>query len=221
MRKVCLLVLSACATFAQAKFEYWPGATYNPAVPTPAKVLGYDFGDRISSHANIVRYLKALAAAEPNRMKVFEYGKTWEGRELVYAVIGSEANIKRLPEIRAAMQRLHDPRKTPQAEAQRLMAGHAGDALAGVRRPRQRDFVARRRAGDGVSSAGRAQRQDDRRSFGQRAGDDLPVAESRRPQPLHPRLRSQRRTGAGCQSRWPPNTPNPGPAAAPIIITST
>ncbi len=86
-------------------------------------MLGYDFGDRVSSHANIVKYLQALAAAEPNRMKVFEYGKTWEGRELVYAVIGSEANIKRLPEIRAAMQKLHDPRKTSQAEAQRLMAG--------------------------------------------------------------------------------------------------
>ncbi len=123
MREVCLLLMSACAAFAQAKFEYWAGASYNPSVPTPVKVLGYDFGDRISSHANIVKYLQTLAAAEPNRMKVFEYGKTWEGRELVYAVIGSEANIKRLPEIRAAMQRLHDPRKTSQAEAQRLMTG--------------------------------------------------------------------------------------------------
>jgi len=28
-------------------------------VPTPQKVLGYDFGDRISSHANIVRCLNA------------------------------------------------------------------------------------------------------------------------------------------------------------------
>src|ERR1700733_657675 len=123
MRKVCLALLFALAAAAQPRFEYWPGSTYDPAVPTPKKVLGYDFGDRISPHANIVRYLQALAAAEPNRMKVFDYGKTWEGRELVYAVIGSEANIKRLPEIRAAMKRLHDPRKTPQADAQKLMAG--------------------------------------------------------------------------------------------------
>jgi len=123
MKKACLLLAFALTAFAQAKFEFWPGANYDAAVPTPKKVLGYDFGDRISSHANIVRYLQALAAAAPNRMKVFEYGKTWEGRELVYAVIGSEANIRRLPEIRAAMQKLHDPRKTPQAEAQKLMAG--------------------------------------------------------------------------------------------------
>ncbi len=123
MRKACLLFVCALTAFAQAKFEFWPGASYDPAVPTPKKVLGYDFGDRISSHANIVKYLQALAAAEPNRMKMFDYGKTWEGRELVYAVIGSEANIKRLPDIRAAMQRLHDPRKTSEAEAKKLMAG--------------------------------------------------------------------------------------------------
>ena len=123
MKRACLFLVFALTASAQAKFEFWPGASYDPAVPTPRKVLGYDFGDRISSHANIVRYLEALAAAAPTRMKVFEYGKTWEGRELVYAAIGSEANIRRLPEIRAAMQRLHDPRKTPQAEAQKLMAG--------------------------------------------------------------------------------------------------
>jgi hypothetical protein len=122
MKKATLLLLFALGTFAQPKFEYWPGASYDPAVPTLKKVLGYDFGDRISSHANIVRYLNALAAAEPNRVKVMDYGRTWEGRELVYAVIGSEANLKRLPEIRAAMKRLHDPRQTQPAEAQRLIA---------------------------------------------------------------------------------------------------
>jgi len=123
MKRLVLLAACALSAFAQVKFEYWPGASYDPAVPTPVKVLGYDFGDRISSHANILRYMQALAAAQPNRIKIFEYGKTWEGRELFYAVIGSEANLHRLPEIQAAMKRLHDPRKTPAAEAQRLMAG--------------------------------------------------------------------------------------------------
>jgi hypothetical protein len=123
MKRLVLLLALAVTAFAQARFEYWPGAVYDPAVPTPVKVLGYDFGDRISSHANIVRYLQALAAAQPNRVKLFEYGKTWEGRELVYAVLGSEANMRRLTEIKAAMKRLHDPRKTPAADAQKLMSG--------------------------------------------------------------------------------------------------
>jgi hypothetical protein len=36
-------------------------------VPTPRKVLGYDFGDRVSSHANIVKYIKR--ARMPSRSR--------------------------------------------------------------------------------------------------------------------------------------------------------
>ena len=39
-----------------------------------------------------MRYMETLAAAAPARMKIFEYAKTWEGRKLIYAAIGSEAN---------------------------------------------------------------------------------------------------------------------------------
>jgi hypothetical protein len=122
MRILWSLVLSSCLAFAQSPTEMWPGAQYDPSVPTFHKVLGYGPGERISSHANLMRYIEALAAAAPGRMKVFEYAKTWEGRKLVYAAIGSEANIRRLSEIKSAMQRIADPRKTPQAEAAKLMA---------------------------------------------------------------------------------------------------
>src|SRR5579884_2651147 len=123
MKLAPLVLALSVAALSQTKFEYWPGASYDPSVPTARKVLGYDFGERIARPEDIIRYLQALAAAEPGRMKVFDYGKTWEGRNLIYAVIGSEANIRRLPEIRAAMKKLHDPRRTPSAEAQKLMAG--------------------------------------------------------------------------------------------------
>jgi len=73
-------------------------------------------------HAGIVRYMEALAAAAPNRLKMFDYGETWEGRKLIYAALGSEANIRKLTEIRAQMQRIADPRKTPEAEARTIMA---------------------------------------------------------------------------------------------------
>lgn len=119
-----LAALAACAfsLSAQTKFEYWPGAVYDSAVPTHKKVLGYDPGDHVSSHAQIMQYMDALAAAYPNRMKIWEYAKTWEGRKLVYAAIGSEANIKRLPQIQADIKRLADPRKTSDADAKRIMA---------------------------------------------------------------------------------------------------
>jgi hypothetical protein len=116
-----LLVFSSCVS-AQSKFEYWPGTTYDPGVPTHRQVLGYDAGDRISSPDEIVRYMQALAAARPDRVKVRDYGRTWEGRRLIYVVVGSAANMRRLDEIKAGMAKLGDPRKTSDAEAERLVS---------------------------------------------------------------------------------------------------
>lgn len=121
MRTVFCLLLLALPAAAQKPFEYWPGASYDARIPAYRAVLGYEAGERITPHEGIVRYLNALAAASP-RLKVFEYGETWQGRKLIYAAVGSEANMRRLPEIRAALQRLADPRKTPAAEATKLAA---------------------------------------------------------------------------------------------------
>jgi hypothetical protein len=122
IRAFSLLILGVAAVSGQ-RFEFWPGAQYDPAIPTVGKVLGYDAGERISSHANLMRYMEALAAAAPSRMKIFEYGKTWEGRKLIYAAVGSEANLRRLNEVRSAMQQLADPRKTSPEAARKLWAG--------------------------------------------------------------------------------------------------
>ena len=112
------LVVSA----QQAKpFQYWPGTQYDGTIPTPRQVLGYEFGDRITWSGNVVRYFDTLASAVPARMKVWDYAKSWEGRRLVYGVIGSEGNMKKLPEIQAAMKKLADPRKTSATDAKRII----------------------------------------------------------------------------------------------------
>lgn len=125
MRFVSTLLLSfmlAGSAFAQKRtVDMWPGAQYDPAVPTIKKVLGYEPGERIAPHAHLMKYFEALAAAQPNRVKLIEYTKSWEGRKLIIAVVGNEANIKRLPEIQAGMKKLADPRKTTDAEAQKLI----------------------------------------------------------------------------------------------------
>ena len=125
MRFVSTLLLSlalAGSVFAQKRtVDMWPGAQYDPAVPTIKKVLGYEPGERIAPHAHLMKYFEALAAAQPNRVKLIEYTKSWEGRKLIIAVVGNEANIKRLPEIQAGMKKLADPRKTTDAEAQKLI----------------------------------------------------------------------------------------------------
>ena len=124
------------------------------------QVLGYEPGDKVTNHAGLVKYMEALAAAVPNRIKVFEYGESWEGRKLIYAAVGSEANIRKLGEIKSAIQRIADPAQNAgsrRAQADRRLARRG---LALLRRPRQRDLFARRGAAHRLPPAGRAQRQD-------------------------------------------------------------
>src|SRR5450755_1637176 len=118
-----LAVLSVAPAYGQKPFEFWPGTTYDSKIPTVRQVLGYESGDKVTSHAGLVKYMEALAAAAPGHIRVFEYGESWEGRKLIYAAVGSEANIRKLGEIKIAIQRVADPRKTPEVDARKLMAG--------------------------------------------------------------------------------------------------
>ena len=62
MRSLLLCLCTASALLAQSNFEFWPGATYDPAIPTFQKVLGYEPGSRHATHADLIKYLEALAA---------------------------------------------------------------------------------------------------------------------------------------------------------------
>jgi hypothetical protein len=88
-------------------------------VPRPDAVLGYPVGSRFTHWERIVAYFDALAAASP-RVKVWEYGRTYEGRPLELAAISSPANLARLEEIRAQHLRLADPEALAAGERERL-----------------------------------------------------------------------------------------------------
>nr|WP_229817416.1 M14 family metallopeptidase [Thalassotalea profundi] len=107
---------------ASAKDNMWPGTQYNTAIPTFEGVLGYDVGERISNYNDMLRYFEALERAEPTKIKLFEYGRTWEGRKLIYAAIGNSKNIAALDDFSAKMQQLSDPRKTDNKKAKNLIA---------------------------------------------------------------------------------------------------
>ncbi|MBL8751475.1 MAG: peptidase M14 [Planctomycetes bacterium] len=96
-----------------------PGVVYDAKIPTLDAVVGHTVGAEVSAHADVEKYLHALAAASP-RIRLVEYGKSWEGRTLWYAVVGSEANLARLPAIRDGMRRLADPRGLTAADADAL-----------------------------------------------------------------------------------------------------
>ena len=118
-----VLVVSAlvASTAASESFEYWPGARYDPAVPSFEKVFSHAPGEAILSHAEILTYIEALQSAKPDQIRVFEYARSWEGRKLVYAVIGSKTNMARLDEIRSNRKRLADPRRTSEVQARALI----------------------------------------------------------------------------------------------------
>jgi len=100
---------------------FFAGATYDQNVPTPSSVLGFEVGKKPATHAQIEAVLKALTAKSP-RCKLFEYGKTHEGRTLYYLVIASETNLRRLDALKLDYAKLADPRKAPKAEADQLAA---------------------------------------------------------------------------------------------------
>jgi hypothetical protein len=102
-------------------FEYWPGADLDPSIPAPRSVLGHDIGEDIVLSADVRRFFDALAAAAPDRVRIIDYGRSWEGRPLWYAVIGAPTNLARLEEIKAATRELGDPRRSDRARAEALM----------------------------------------------------------------------------------------------------
>ena len=103
-------------------FEYWPGAEYDASIPTMKEILGYHPGERITSHAGLMKYLEALESAVPDQVRILEYARSWEGRALVYAFVGSPERIGRLEAVSEGMKRLSDPRITSRASADSLVA---------------------------------------------------------------------------------------------------
>ena len=98
-----------------------PGARYDPNIPTLQQVVGHDFGLEITPPEQIVIYLKALAAAAPERTRLVEYARTWEGRPLHVLAIGSAARLSALDELKADLVRVANPRGLSAAEADRLV----------------------------------------------------------------------------------------------------
>lgn len=107
--------------YAADGFEMWPGATYDTSIPSVQDVLGYKIGDRITWHGDMVKYFEALEKAAPDRVKLWDYGKTWEGRRLIYVAISSANNIAKLDEYQKGIQALADPRKTSTSAAKKII----------------------------------------------------------------------------------------------------
>jgi hypothetical protein len=106
---------------AAAPAELAPGAVYDPTIPTIKQVLGHDYGERITTPEEIPVYLRALNQAAPERTRLTEYARTWEGRPLWLFVIASPARLAALDSVKADLRRLADPRGLSPGDGDRLV----------------------------------------------------------------------------------------------------
>lgn len=91
-----------------------------PQAPTFQEVTRHAFGERITEHHEMVRYLERLDEESP-RVVVRDQGKSWESRRLLVAIVTSPENHARLDEIQQSAQRLGDPRSTAPEQAAQLI----------------------------------------------------------------------------------------------------
>ncbi|MAL10364.1 MAG: carboxypeptidase [Maricaulis sp.] len=115
---VAALVLAGMAgAQAPSPFE----ARHDPAIPSASEFLRHDFGTEITPSDDAIDYLRALEAAAPDRIRVFDYAESWEGRTLAYAVIARPDILADLDAVRARLSSLSDPRGASDAELDRLV----------------------------------------------------------------------------------------------------
>jgi hypothetical protein len=98
-----------------------PGVKYDPAIPTIRQGLGHEHGEAITPPDGIERYLRALQQSAPDRTRLVEYARSWEGRPLWLFVIGAADRLARLEDVKRGLRRLADPRGLAAAEADRLI----------------------------------------------------------------------------------------------------
>ena len=75
-------------------------ATLSQELKSPDEFLGYELGSQFTRHHEVVDYFKQLAESAPNRVKLEQYGSTYERRPLYVAFLSSEENIRNLEQIR-------------------------------------------------------------------------------------------------------------------------
>ena len=69
-------------------------------IQSPSEFLGYPLGSQFTRHHRVVDYYEYLAHAAADRMRLQQYGTTYEGRPLLLAYLSSPENMRNLDAIR-------------------------------------------------------------------------------------------------------------------------
>src|SRR5688572_9833067 len=96
----------------------------HPTVPSPSDFLGHVAGapGELTRTDRIHAYYRALDAAS-DRVAVQTIGRSEEGRDILLVAVGEAASLQQLERHREDSARLADPRRTGEAEMERIVAG--------------------------------------------------------------------------------------------------
>jgi len=106
---ICQLFITASLFSQDLKYYLPDSVNYNPAIPKPKDVIYHEVGEWHITHDRLTNYMKAIAAAAPERVKLETMGLTYESRPQVLLIITSPKNHQRLEEIRQEHIKLSDP----------------------------------------------------------------------------------------------------------------
>ncbi|AZQ64221.1 hypothetical protein EI427_18905 [Flammeovirga pectinis] len=90
-RLLFLIQLICCSILASPIFSQ--------EIKSPSEYLGYSLGTKFTYHHKIIDYCKEVSLKSQS-IKLFNYGESSEGRELIALAFSSPKNIERLEEIR-------------------------------------------------------------------------------------------------------------------------
>jgi hypothetical protein len=107
-----ILFIANHITGQDLKYYLPDSVTYNPAIPKPKDVIYHEVGEWHVTHDRLVNYMKAVAAAAPDRIKLEIMGFTYENRPQLLLIITSPKNHQHLEEIRQQHVQLTDPNKS-------------------------------------------------------------------------------------------------------------
>jgi hypothetical protein len=101
----------------------WLAAGLMAAVPSPESYFGHPMGadGSVLDWSQVVSYFRAVEASS-DQIRVEVLGKSTEGRPFIAATIAAPDTLRNLDRYREIQRRLADPRLTPEAEAEPLIA---------------------------------------------------------------------------------------------------
>jgi hypothetical protein len=120
---LCFCVIAFFCGTTQDLGYYLPDSVqYNPAIPKPNTIIHHEVGEWHVTHDRLVDYMKAIASAAPDRVKMETIGLTYENRPQVLLIFTSPQNHKNLEQIRQQHIALSDPTKSTSIDIENMPA---------------------------------------------------------------------------------------------------